>query len=84
MGMACGKQGRAYKCTEHLVAEAEGKRRPESWGENTNSGPRIGTEKGFCEYGTEHLASATGVELLDELSDHQLMKRTFGHAVIWW
>jgi len=26
MGIACGTQGRAYKCTQHLVGETEGKR----------------------------------------------------------
>jgi hypothetical protein len=85
MGTACGKQGRAYKCTRHLVVEPERKGRLKKfrhrWDENTNSGPRIGPSKGSCEYGTEHLGSTTGVELLDELSDHQLLKRTPGHAV---
>jgi hypothetical protein len=49
------------------------------WEENT-----VVLAKGSCEYGTELLGSSTGVELLDELSDQQLLKRTLGHAVIWW
>jgi len=41
----------------------------------------MGPAKGSCEYGTEHSASTTGVGLLDELSDHQLLTTTLGHAV---
>ena len=88
MGRACGKQGTAYKCTQNLVAEPEAKRRHAKFRHTDgkkilNGGSRIGPAKGSCEYGTEHLGSTTGVELLDELSDHQLLKRTLGHAVIW-
>jgi hypothetical protein len=86
MGMACSKQRTAYKCTQHLGAEPEErclKKFRIRWEENTNSGLRRGPAMGSCEYGTELLGSSTGVELLDEVSDHQLLKRTLGHAVIW-
>jgi hypothetical protein len=49
--------------------------------ERKYSGPKMEPAKGSYEYGTEHLASTTGVGLLDELSDHQLLATTLGHEV---
>lgn len=64
------------------LKERDALRNSDRWEENINSGPRIGPAKRSCKYGTEHLGSTTGVELPDELSDHQLLKRTLGHAVV--
>ena len=65
------------------LKERDALRNSDTDGNKILSGPRLGPAKGCCVYGTEHLGSTTGVELLDELSDHQLLKRTLGHAVTW-